>query len=107
MPGFFEEALSSLTPEASAKILDSMHAFHELKESADRVTAIVGCAILDNELRDAIQRRLLQDEKALKKFFDDRDGPGHETLAKIQLGYLLGIFDGELRENLQAIGSIR
>lgn len=107
MAGYFEYALKGISPEKAAEIDASIKAFHELNNSVDRVTAIVGCAVIDNSLKDAIQRRLTDNERALKKFFDDKEGPGHDTSAKIQLAHLLGVFSDETRTNLEAITSIR
>ena len=105
MSGYFESAFSKLSPEEIGELEESVKAFHELQKSADRVTAIIGCAIVDDQLRKAIERRLIKNEKAIKKYFEDKAGPGHDTSAKIQTAFLLGVFGDETRENLQSIAS--
>jgi len=56
-------------------------------------------------LEDALQRRFVQDPKALKGIF--KKGLLHEFSTKVALGYLLQIYSEEAKKNLEAIGKIR
>lgn len=84
---------------------ETVAAFHELEQSAPRVAAIVGCALLDDQIRLALLRRFVPPYTAHKKFFSE--GPGHETNSKILIAHALGIFTSDTRDNLLAIASIR
>jgi hypothetical protein len=88
-----------------AALSKTAEALQELAQSVPRAIAIVGCALLDDALRNALLRRFVKSESGHKKFWSD--GPGHETSEKIYLAYTLGIIKEETRENLYAIATIR
>lgn len=102
---FFESTFGSVDPKRKAELGTTLEVFHELERSPDRVVAIVGCAMLDDQMKSALLRRFVKSDSAHKKFFND--GPGHETSDKIYLCYTLGVFGDEARTCLSAIASIR
>ena len=104
MLGFFSEMLASATPEMVDALGETTKTFRELDRSPDRVTAIVGGAMLDQQLQNALVRRFCYSKGTQKSFFE---GAANETSAKIQLAYLLQIISEEARDNLVAINTIR
>jgi hypothetical protein len=80
--------------------------FREIESASDRVTAIVAAAFIEERLRDAISARLLRDPKGLKNLFDP-DGALGNYETRVKMGYMLGIYVKETRDNLEAIGKIR
>jgi len=72
----------------------------------DRAAAILAGAYLEDRLLATIKTRLVSDAKALKKFFAGI-GPLVTFSAKIDLSYLLGIFDPKTTEILHTVRSIR
>jgi hypothetical protein len=88
------------------KTYSLLRALHEVHSGSDRATAIVGCALLDEALRRAICLRLLPETNTLDHLFAPRGGlSGIE--AKIQMAFVLGIFNKETRDNLFALNTIR
>jgi len=104
MLGFFSERLANATPEMVDALGETTKTFRELEKSPDRVAAIVGGAMLDQQLQDALIRRFCYSKGTQKLFFE---GAASETNAKIQLAYLLQIISEEARDNLVAINTIR
>ena len=72
----------------------------------DRAAAILAGAYLEDRLLATIKTRLVSDGKALKRFFTGI-GPLVTFSAKIDLSYLLGIFDPKTTEILHIVRSIR
>jgi hypothetical protein len=82
-----------------------MRAWQELREASDRASIIVGCALLDEMLRRAICLRLAPEPGTIKAVFED--GMLETFEAKVQLAFLLGIFQKATRDNLRTLGSLR
>jgi DNA-binding MltR family transcriptional regulator len=78
------------------------------ESSADRSTAIVGAANLDETLRDAIRSRLIArlSRKDEDRIFRD-NGPLATFSAKIDVAYALGIVGKRSRGDLHLIRKIR
>lgn len=75
--------------------------------NSDRAAAIVGAAIVETDLRNAIEARL---QKVEQKFIDNffgMDGPMGSFSVKINLGYLLGIYNDCHRKDLMNMAKIR
>src|ERR1051325_738817 len=94
------------TAAGIAQIEESVLSYEEIDHSSDRVCAIVTAAMLEGRIQGALSWRLPDPEYQKKKLFtvDGLLGPYD---AKVNMGYALGIFGAEARENLFAIGSIR
>jgi hypothetical protein len=66
----------------------------------------VSAAILDDLVGHALRWRLVQDKSDHKKMFDP-DGALGSFEPKVRLGYLLGVYGSEAKDNLLAIASVR
>lgn len=92
---------------------DIRKAIAEFADSpSDRVCAVVGAAIVENALFGALELRLRADDPSERTFrpkkrFFAPSGPAGSLNAKIQLGYLLGMYDKTAVRALEAIASIR
>ncbi|HEX3443097.1 MAG TPA: hypothetical protein VHS80_00150 [Chthoniobacterales bacterium] len=102
--GPISEALGN--SEGQKQLNESLQTYQEIERSSDRVCAIVAAAWLETRLRHAIDWRLLHDLSEKKKVFDPNGMLGTYE-RKVSLGYLLGIFRREAKDNFLAIGSIR
>ena len=78
----------------------------ENDHSADRATAILGCAIIENALRVAIVARLPPDKESHASIFEE-PGPLWSSSARIALGFAFHIFGEATLSDLQCIRAIR
>ena len=77
---------------------------------ADEATVVVGGAILEFALRDAIARHFRKDanQKSLSKLFKfECNGPLSDFASKIKIAYALGIGKEKTRDDLDKIRDIR
>jgi hypothetical protein len=77
---------------------------------SDEATVVVGGAILEFVLRDAIARHFRKDanQKEVSKLFKfESNGPLSDFSSKIKLAYALGIGKEKTREDLDKIREIR
>jgi hypothetical protein len=77
---------------------------------SDEATVVVGGAILEFVLRDAIARHFRKDvnQKEISKLFKvESNGPLNDFSSKIKLAYALGIWKEKTREDLDKIREIR
>ena len=80
--------------------------YSEIHSSSDRACAIISAAFIEDRLQRAICRRLLDDDRTVKKITSPNGAlSGFEN--KILLGYLLGVYNKETRDNLLVVGQIR
>lgn len=77
-----------------------------LSSKSDRVLAVLGGAIVDDRLRTAIIYRLRDDSTRIDRLFDP-SGPLGAFANKIDLAYLLHIYDKRTRDALSSIAKIR
>jgi len=97
MSSSFFTSLPEMSAAETTALDESTKAFHELERSPDRVTAIVGGAILDDQMQKAIRNRFINDQAKFDKFLDESlDG----TQDKIRLLYLLGVIRDDTRDHL-------
>jgi len=83
-------------------------AFNELDSADNRTAAIVGLALLENNLVLAILSRLREMTDAEQKdVFDDPLAPLSRFSAKIHLAWALNLFDEKVRSDLQKLNRIR
>ena len=78
----------------------------EMHNAPDRVSAILGVAFVEEKLTEAIKSRLLNDKDAASKLFKP-SGPIGAYASKVELGYLLGLYKKETRNDLLILGEIR
>lgn len=83
-------------------------ALEEIDNSAasDRVVAIVGGAILDESLKRALEQRFRTNTNVVDKTFKV-SGPLGNLVPKIDIGYLLYMFEKDMRDALYGISTIR
>ena len=77
---------------------------------ADEATVVLGGAILEYALRDAIARHFRKDanQKSLSKLFKfESNGPLSDFASKIKIAYALGIGKEKTRDDLDKIREIR
>jgi DNA-binding MltR family transcriptional regulator len=88
-------------------------AMEELKTQTDRGAAIVGGAMVDDCLMDALCKKLNKRRKSDKdaakdvEFLSTNDGPLMSTKSRSALAYLMGIIGPETRSDLTYIAKIR
>ena len=85
----------------------------ELNGASDRATAILAAAYFEGKLGDAIMHRFAQmsstfsDQMELgNKVFKDYN-PIRDFSAKIEIGFAIGLYNNEIRKNLQKFRQIR
>ena len=80
----------------------------EMLTGGDRPSALVGCAILDANLKLAIGARLVMwSAEAERSLFYDNDAPMSSFSAKIKFGRALGIYGPKVHSWLDVIRRIR
>jgi hypothetical protein len=86
---------------------DQRKAIEEIEQTkSDRVTAIVGLAFLEEDLRNSIEARLRDDKNIIKEMFNV-SGPLGSYKAKADLGFLLKSYDKDAHADLLRMGTIR
>ena len=86
---------------------DISNATREFDESpSHRIVAVLGAAVVEEALLRAIEWRLRKDDKVTQRFFKPGGTLGNFQ-AKIQLGYLLGMYDKVAFDALSAIADLR
>lgn len=83
-----------------------MHCCRQSKKQPDRYLVIIMAAIIDEGLGELIQRRLVDHRKTAKRLFRP-DGPLGTFSAKIDLGFMLGMYCEEFAKMLHSIREIR
>jgi hypothetical protein len=78
----------------------------DAKKQPDRYLVIIMAAIIDEGLGEIIQRRLVDHRKTAKKLFRP-EGPLGTFSAKIDLGFMLGMYYEEFAKMLHSIREIR
>jgi hypothetical protein len=82
----------------------------ELESQTDRGAAIIGAALVESLLREALMSRLrvrTAGEKRTAKGLFGTMGPLSSFSAKIELGVLLGLYPEEVRGDLHRIRDVR
>lgn len=85
---------------------DSWEVMKEIMEGSDRVVAIVGGALVEEVLARLLREFLRQDEKVLDQAFGFSKPIGTFS-AKVDLGYLLGVYGKEVHQDLHCLRRIR
>lgn len=84
--------------------------FRDVREEIDlgspRATAIVGAAFVEDHLQQLIQAQLVDDKKVMDQTFGPSSALGSFS-AKINLGYLMGLYSKEAYRELDCIRTIR
>lgn len=78
----------------------------EIMQQTDRGAALIAVAYLEERLTDAIKARLIRDEKLEGRFFKGA-GPLASFSAKIDLGFMLGIYENDIQRILHTLRRIR
>jgi hypothetical protein len=78
----------------------------DAKKQPDRFLVIIMAAIIDEGLGEIIQRRLVDHRKTAKRLFRP-EGPLATFSAKIDLGFMLGMYYEEFAKMLHSIREIR
>ncbi|MGD9767498.1 MAG: hypothetical protein AB7U62_07625 [Pseudolabrys sp.] len=81
--------------------------YHEINTGTDRSTVIVTSIFVENSLRDAIVARMHKLTKAEYDQLFTGNGSLSTFSNKIRLGYALGVFGSQVRNNLDLIRRIR
>ncbi len=81
--------------------------YHEINTGTDRSAVIVTGIFVENALREAITARLHRlTKKQLSQLFEGT-APLTSFSSKIRIGYALGVFENQARDNLDLIRRIR
>lgn len=78
----------------------------EISKQTDRGAALIATAYLEERLTDAIKARLVRDVKLENTLFKG-SGPLASLSAKINMGFLLGIYEQDIRRFLHTVKDIR
>lgn len=79
----------------------------EIDEQNDRGAAITAAAFVDEHLNVAIASRFVEISKSKSKSIFGGSGPLATFRAKTDIGFALGLYNEEIRSELERIGSIR
>ncbi len=79
----------------------------EMNDASDRTVAIVSAAFVDNNLALAIMARFRHLSIAEQKHIFENRGVLSDFAGKIDLGYVLGIYESLVRDDLDNIRRIR
>lgn len=104
-----KKKMKSLSSNLSRKILDNhefMEAVTEFHLGSDRVSALLGAALIEDSLMGAIVA-VLADPSDKSALFHDGGSPFGTFSAKIVAGKALGLFDGKVEADLDIIRDIR
>lgn len=91
----------------SALKAELQHIKTELEAQTDRGAAIIGCAIVDDFLTDAIKKRLILKSDVSNRLFKHESGPLAHFSAKIDMGFALGLNRNDMRSDMHTIRRIR
>lgn len=90
-----------------ADFADIADVLAELENAHDRAAAIILCALVEDALTAAIVSRLIDlNEKEYERVFGAQ-GPLFTLAAKIRMGFALGIYGPNVRDDLQVICDLR
>jgi hypothetical protein len=89
----------SVTQELLRQVKDEMEGSH-------RSTAVVGAAFVEEHLTHVLNSRMIKDEKVTKEMFSPGRAFG-DFGAKVDLGYLIGIYSKQAHKELTLIRRIR
>lgn len=78
----------------------------ELHNASDRTLAIIGSALVENYLTDAIKRRLRQHANAANQLFQPTGAVG-AFRSKVCLGFLMGIYEESIFDDLNRVATMR
>lgn len=78
----------------------------EINKASDRATAVLAVAFIEERLTTLIKARLAGDEKVKEGLFAPTGGCGSFAI-KVDLGHLLGLYDGVTRKDLKTLAHIR
>jgi hypothetical protein len=81
-------------------------AIRQLATDSDRAAAIVGAAILETRLTQSIKGRTFSDKTINERMFGSMGALGSLS-AKIDLAYMLGIFNRDVHQDLHVVRRIR
>lgn len=88
------------------RFADTHDVLREIAQGSDRVTAIVGGALIEEILTRVLRSSLRPDEKQLDQAFK-LSGPFSSFSAKIDMGYLTGIYGELVHKDLHCVRRIR
>lgn len=83
-----------------------IRAMAEMQTASDRAVAIVGCALIEEELKAAIITRFTHKGDIAKAIFEPNSALNTYE-ARVSLGFLLGVFNGDLKDALIGVSKIR
>jgi len=90
------------------QLLNSMEILHEIENSNNRTTAIVGAGLIENNLAIAILCRFRELTDGQQKELCDKENSALGTFSrKIQIGFAMGLFEQRVKDDLNAIRRIR
>lgn len=78
----------------------------EIEHQTDRAAALIAAGLLEERLLGLLKARMFGDPTTQDKMFKGY-GPLASFSAKIDLGYLLGLYDAEMQQRLHTIRNIR
>jgi DNA-binding MltR family transcriptional regulator len=85
---------------------DDRPILEEIEKQTDRAAALIAVAYLEERLLAAIKSRLVNDGKTHDKIFRG-SGPVSAFSAKIDLAFLLGIYDAKVQKMFHTVREIR
>jgi hypothetical protein len=90
----------TIQPEKDRAIFDEIHRMD------DRAAAIISCGYLERSLEAAVRSKLKDDKKILNKFLRGM-GPLATLSAKIDMAFLLDLYDDDYLKCLHSVREIR
>jgi hypothetical protein len=78
----------------------------EIQSGSDRAAAIVAAACVEDQLGEALRVVMEKDETVIRDMFRS-SGPLGSFSAKISLGYLLGLYEKDMKKEIDTIKEIR
>ncbi len=101
-----ESETYSIAVVLPGRFADTDEVLKEIAQGSDRVTAIVGGALVEEILTRVLRTFLRPDEKLLDEAFKF-SGPVGSFSAKINIGYLTGLYGELVRKDLHLVRKIR
>jgi hypothetical protein len=99
-------SIQNLIDESKTSV-DASRFLFALTDSNDRACGIVGGAVIDDALGNAILSYLVKDDELEESLFRFDNGPLGSFSAKINMGYALGIFGERTHSDMHCIRPIR